>query len=123
MKCNSNISNESWLVKTGQTWKLKTSIVIGIFDLVLFLLVIWSISSPSNMFLSYTGFTQLNVDTVFLLFGLMLFYFLFWSIKCPSCKKRIGYHIIKTTDINNWLKVLISFDNCPNCKYPRESGT
>lgn len=115
---NANMkSDNSWLVRTGQAWKVKAAIVIGLIALILLLLMIWSINSPNNLAFKHTGIEPIQINSVFLLFGLILIYLLFWSIKCPSCRKNVGYHVVKTNGINSWYRVLLSLDKCPICNY------
>ena len=106
--------NKSFLVKTRQAWRFKSAIMFLFISLLLLVSMFWCRSSPDNIFLYCAN--------GFMFSGLISMCF-FWSIKCPSCKKWLGYHIIKTSDVNDWFNVIMTFEHCPVCNYSGEQST
>ena len=109
---------DTFLEKTGQTWKLWFLTIIGCLELILFVLVISSIVSPENYILAKYGIGELETRTAFLIISLVFLYGLFFFVKCPQCKKRLLYKIIKESGVNDWIVEAIKFKQCPYCKYP-----
>ncbi len=111
------VNNTSWLIKTGQTWKILIFIGISAIDLLLLILMIWSFNNPKSELFVKTGINDLQILTAFLVSALAGLMFLFISVQCPKCKKRPIYRIIKKSNLAEWFNTLIAFDKCPYCGY------
>lgn len=110
-------NNNSLVVKTGQLWKLKLILVLIFIEFIVMILMVWNINSPDNKFFIALDIGILQIQTVFFVLGLLIFSSLFLLIKCPKCNKRLIYHIVSTSGVNNWVYEICNFQKCPFCGY------
>jgi len=114
-------SNETFLVETGQLWKLWFVTIIGGLEVILLVLMISSIVYPENYILAKYGIGELETRTVFLILSLIFLYGLFFLVKCPQCKRKLLYKIIKESGVNDWMVIAIKFKQCPYCNFPEQN--
>lgn len=112
-------NTDSFVVKTGQHWKLRLILGLIFIDFLVLILMIWNINNPDGKFFTSLGIGALQIRTIFLILGLSVFSFLFILIKCPNCHKRPVYRIISTSNVNNWIYEIFNFQECPFCEYNR----
>jgi hypothetical protein len=107
----------SWIVKTGQKWKLfvvGALSILTIMSLVVFILCINL--ENSNGFIG-TGVVRLYSRTIFLVIGITFLLCLFFLIKCPCCGKRPIWKIVNNGQFTDWIFRMITFSRCPICDF------
>lgn len=111
-------NKDSFLIKTGQIWKIKTSLYLLMIDSFLFIMMVWSYQNPDSRILTIIGLDELQLTACFLLLGLIAIFLLFLWVKCPQCQKKPIYHIINSSGLNDWILMIFNFESCPFCGYP-----
>ncbi len=107
----------SWIVKTGQKWKLWVIYIMGIMSLLSLIFMIICINYANNPFLIEIGITRLHGRTLFLVNILVFLLCLFLLIRCPSCKKRPIWQIVNNRGLSDWIHIILTFAKCPICGY------
>lgn len=100
----------SWIAKTGQTWKV----------LVFYLLMITTVGMLGGFIMAMNGrtFNSLGKHEFILFFVLAGMCALIWlivSVRCSSCGSRPVYGIMNNSDVNAWLIKLHTVQSCPTC--------
>lgn len=97
---------ESWLIRTGQMWKVHIS------------LLLLSISLATYLFFNFfdgSG-SQYGDSLSFISLVLSLCWFIF-SIKCESCGRLVVYRMMRRNGIEAFTFKLLNSHTCPNCGY------
>ncbi len=105
------MATRSWIVNTGQIWKL------GVFYLLILttLLLIVAFILAVNGYMILGLVSRFEVAITFILVGASSLLWLCLSIRCPRCGKRPVWGMLRTVDINTWLVKLHSMERCPAC--------
>ena len=101
----------SWIVSTGQLWKL--GLFYSMMLAALVLIVAFILAVNGYMIAGFAGRFELAIT--FILVGASSLFWLCLSIRCPRCGKRPVWGILKTVDINTWLVKLHVMERCPEC--------
>lgn len=102
-----NPAATSWLIATGQAWKLYVALAGFGGALVLFSLALFSLASGGSRFVAFVacgGF--LSVAT----FG--------WFttvVRCPHCASRLVWRMVTSRPHSSWVIELAALDCCPVC--------
>jgi energy-coupling factor transporter transmembrane protein EcfT len=107
----------SWIVKTGQKWKLFFVGVLGIMTIMSLGIFILSINFENSYAFVGTGVGRLYSRTIFLVIGLSFLLCLFFLIKCPCCGKKPIWKIVNNGRSSDWIYRMITFSRCPNCDF------
>ncbi len=99
-----NKSNNSWLKRTKQLWKMRISETLIFFAFALILLESWEGSGP-------------RLEPTMALFTAIACAILLLSIKCPRCNRKPMVKILKQTNIRMLGQTMLGFDSCPYCGY------
>jgi hypothetical protein len=106
----------SWLIKTGQAWKLWSLLPLSVIGLLIFLAYVWYLNEPAAPIFKWIGVKEdyyLLFCFVFYEFAVLLWLLL--SIRCSNCKRAPVLHIVKTSDASDWISTLRSLSQCPLC--------
>ncbi len=99
-----------WIDATHQTWKLVVFVgwmlVAGLFILLL-------VASVQEVRWTPIG----AVESAFGLVasGALALAWLLVSIRCPACGTRPVWRVLRTAEAHEWVKVLVSYEQCPAC--------
>lgn len=107
------MSNNSWLSRTNQPWKLVISMVGGIVSLIMFLLLIWRINDGESLPVIPDDFTLVMLLVTI---GGATFTWFLYGLKCPVCRKSIAVYVLNSAQANSWLTSLLSLTDCPFCR-------
>lgn len=105
------MATRSWIVCTGQLWKL------GLF----YLMILTTIMLIGAFILAVNGYVissfagRFELAISFILLGASSLAWLCLSIRCPRCGKKPVWGILKTADVNSWLVKLHAIERCPEC--------
>ena len=113
-----NQKKKTFIVESKQEWKLWFLFILGVVELIVFILMISSIADPEYFVLTRYGIGELETRTVFLSLGLVFLYSLFFLIRCPRCHKRVIYKILKNSNFDEWFLAAVKMKHCPYCNYP-----
>lgn len=111
------LNKDSFIVKTGQLWKLWIIFSLIFFEFLTLILMIWNFNNPNGYIFKLLKTNSLQLQTIFLALGLAVICSLFLLVKCPSCKRRPIYHIVSNSNANNWVRTVFEFENCPYCGF------
>ena len=97
----------SWLKRTGQTWKVVVFGVLVVVGLALFALFLAAVNEKIQGEMAF-AFTFMGAG-----FGA-----LFWlatAIRCSQCGARPAWHLMRTAPHGSWFVQLLALDRCPSC--------
>jgi hypothetical protein len=104
------MSPNSWIARTGQTWKL----------LVFYLLILATGGMLVGLIMVMNGrtFDSLGKHEFILFFVLAGICSLAWlivSVRCSLCGSRPVWGVIKNSEVDVWLLKLHTTKSCPTC--------
>ena len=103
-----NSSSNPLLIKTRQTWKLRTMyLALGVSG-ILMIFAQWRIDA-----LSADQFALVMLSAIVIGLGGLIF--ACSAISCPKCGARWLWRAVRTQPSGNWLHWLHSQDACPAC--------
>jgi hypothetical protein len=107
-----NPCTQSWLVRTGQRWKLLVGLgLIGVSG-AQFVLMILEVQTPSVEFSA--GIALIGGQIVSGVAGLVLIAF---TIRCDHCGRRIGWYVMSRRSASSWIADLWRVQACPLCRH------
>jgi len=110
---------KSWVVATGQRWKL-----IGFYALMLvsvssFVLLILAVNDHAIA----RPFGEVRAGLMLMASGAAAMVWLCWSVRCHQCDGRPAWYLVRTAPISRWYIALVTSPKCPACGYePRPEG-
>lgn len=102
----------SWMVSTGQLWKLGLFYLMLVATLALIVAFIFAVNGITLS--AFGGRFELAIS--FILLGASSLLWLCFAIRCPRCGKRPVWGMLKTVDVNTWLIKLHTMERCPECR-------
>lgn len=105
------MATRSWIVNTGQLWKL--GFFYSMILVTLLLIVAFILAVNGYMISAFAG--KFEIAITFILVGASSLLWLCLSIRCPQCGTRPVWGIFKTIDVNAWLVKLYSMERCTKC--------
>ena len=106
------ISQNSWLVRSGQGWKITGFFLLVLITGISGILFYWRINHQSAINLIPSSGILDSITIFSTIFALILL----WSIRCPKCKRGVASYILRNESAGKWLTTLASLEECPLCK-------
>ena len=98
---------DSWLKRTGQTWKVVVFGVLVVAVLVLFALFIAAVNGKIEGEVAF-AFSFVGAG-----FGTLIW--LATAVRCGRCGARPAWHLMRTAPHGSWFVQLLALDRCPSC--------
>ena len=97
----------SWIIETGQGWKLYVALVGFAVTLLCFMMAILSLGNEGRGVVWFTicGF----------LLGIATFAWLTAVLRCPHCLTRLVWTMVRSRPHSSWLIDLAGLESCPSC--------
>ena len=105
------VANHSWIVSTGQSWKIGVFLVMmaaaGLGFVIFFILL-------SSKTLSDETLALLGIMPTIIGSSSMVWFFL--SIRCRACGRRPAWTLVNNSAVSDWWIRLIQSAECPICR-------
>ena len=101
----------SWIERTNQAWKIWIFIIFIFLGAISFLCMVMSINGiqiPNR-----NGEIEFATSFILLTFGALTWLIL--SLRCPKCAHKPVWPILKSAQVNEWLRVIAALECCPKC--------
>jgi len=100
-------NQSSWIIHTGQAWKLYVSIAGFGGALLCFTIGFFSLGSD------YGRFLGMMACGIFL--GLATFLWFIVMLRCPHCLAKLVWNMAMSRPHSSWVIDLAGLDTCPKC--------
>ncbi len=110
-------TNEYWLLRTNQVWKVLGFWLLLFLSIVNFLAMIMIINEAWTP--KWIGELELGLGTIFFGFGALIWFS--QTIKCPQCGYKPVWPILRSAPASEWLSRIVKLKECPACKDQEES--
>jgi hypothetical protein len=98
-------SKKTWLEKTGQKWRLKSSVLLGL--VTLFFSVRQLLAKP--------GRDTYEKGNWFLIVGTLWLLWTFLAVRCRACSRSVSWWAIKNVAFAKWMSAIWNLERCPMC--------
>jgi hypothetical protein len=102
---------DSFVGKTGQSWKIVTGFLgmwLGLFGLF------------GSLWMDDIGREMVNVAVFFLAAAIVSCFYGIFGPRCPRCRSRPVWKAVSEQGVGSWLHCLIQLRQCPACNYRPE---
>jgi hypothetical protein len=98
----------SWILATGQAWKLYVAIAGFVGGMALFSLALFSLLSSGGRFVAFVACGVFLTVATFAWFAVVL--------RCHQCQAALVWKMIASRPFGSWLIDLAALDRCPVCR-------
>lgn len=98
----------SWLIATGQAWKLYVTVSGFSGALGLLTLAFFSLTSGGGQFMAFAACG--------LFLGAATFVWFTSAIRCPHCSAKLVWTMVASRPHSSWVIDLAALEHCPVCK-------
>ncbi len=102
-------TDKTWIVRTGQIWKLYVALAGFSGTLLLVTIAVFSLATSGSRVVALTA------CGVFL--GIATFLWLTMALRCPHCFARLVWKMVTSRPHSSWLIDLAGLDSCPVCHH------